>query len=501
MTDFKRTGSFRIYQDYKLVLVIAVAILFAFFASKNILAFSVIVGVFFCLYFINRLVKNPSVGMNIVLISSFLIAGFSRIVPLPFGLTVDVMVALLWLILFFKGFDEANWKIKNNLLTYSLGIWALFCFFQLFNPLASSTLAWFYAVRGLAFNSVLIVPLVFLLYNQKKNYNQFVHVWFAFSTLLGLYGAKQYLIGVFSFEQAWLDAGGHVTHVLWGRFTRMFSFLSDANQFGCSQAHVGTVAFILASSVKKNLLKATYLIVGLICFYGMFISGTRGAIVIPIISFGVYLFLSKNFKVILGGSIMGSVVLYLLVFTHVGHGIEPVRRMRTAFNATEDASFLVRIENRERLDRYLSDKPFGGGIGSAGVWGQRFSPSHFLAHFETDGHYVRIKAETGPIGLYLYVILHIIIIGKMLLICWNLKNKELKSGMGALTAGIIGLMAANYSAAVTIGLPTSTLVYCSMAFVFMSPFWDKGFRYPFFGEKNSNGELKSFTKEIGEDEN
>lgn len=325
-------------------------------------------------------------------------------------------------------------------------------------------------------------------------------IWFSFSAFLGLYGAKQYLIGVFAFEQAWLDGGGHVTHVLWGRFTRMFSFLSDANQFGCSQAHVGTVAIILASSTKKIGLRLAYGIAGLVCFYGMFISGTRGAIVIPIISFGVYLLLSKNFKVVMIGTAVGSIALYILVFTHIGHGIEPIRRMRTAFNATEDASFLVRVENRERLDRYLSDKPFGGGIGSAGVWGQRFSPSHFLAHFETDGHYVRIKAETGPVGLYLYIVLHLIIIGKMLKISWDLKNRKLRAEMGGLTAGIIGLMAANYSAAVTIGLPTSTLVYCSMAFVFMSPYWDKGLRYPKFGEKDSQGLIKEFATENTQNE-
>ena len=54
----------------------------------------------------------------------------------------------------------------------------------------------------------------------------------------------------------------------------------------------------------------------------------------------------------------------------------------------------------------------------------------------------------------------------------------LKTAMSAITVGIIGLMTANYSAAVTIGLPTSVLVYWSMAFVFMSPKWDKSEAIP-----------------------
>ena len=67
-------------------------------------------------------------------------------------------------------------------------------------------------------------------------------------------------------------------------------------------------------------------------------------------------------------------------------------------------SLMVRKEREKILEGYLSDKPLGGGIGSAGYWGKRFTPGTFLAELGTDGHYTRIWMETGVIGLYLYLL-------------------------------------------------------------------------------------------------
>ena len=383
-SNFHETGSPTINRVGVLLLIVLAVVVFSYFAAQSIAALFGLIGLAGMIVFLVKLYQKPSIGMDFILISSFLIAGFSRIKALPFGLSTDIMMLLLWLILFIKGFYKGDFSAKNNALSLGMLVWALYCIAELFNPLASSALAWFYAARGLAFNSAIMIPLVFLLKNKPSDFRQFITIWFVFSIFLGLYGAKQFWAGVFGFEQTWLDNGGHVTHVLWGRFTRMFSFLSDANQFGCSQGHVGIVALIMIKSGRNWFEKIFFTLTALVSFYGMFISGTRGAIVIPIISFGIYLVLSKNFKTMIAGGVMGAIAIYMLVFTHIGHGIEPVRRMRTAFQATEDASFQVRIENRKILDAYMSDKPFGGGIGSAGVWGQRFSPNHFLAHFETD---------------------------------------------------------------------------------------------------------------------
>ena len=55
--------------------------------------------------------------------------------------------------------------------------------------------------------------------------------------------------------------------------------------------------------------------------------------------------------------------------------------------------------------------------------------------------------------------------------------------MAALLCGFIGCMVSNYSAAVTVALPTSVLSLVSMAFVYMSQKWDKNQSYSVFPGK------------------
>ena len=482
MSDFDKTGAYKIYTKLGLGILLFVIVLVGYAMSENSQVIFILIGLTTSLYLIYKIYQKPSIALNGLLFISFFAVGLTRLIPLPLGLSVDFILLLSWIILFFKGFNGADWSIKNNSLTYCLAVWMLYCFFELFNPDAESMLAWFYAVRGLALYGIFLVPLIFLVYNKRKDCTTFTNIWFAVSIFLGLYGAKQYWFGLFAFEQAWLDQGGAVTHVLWGEFTRMFSFSSDANQFGSSQAHAAMVAVIFSFGENRIGRKIFYYITAIVCFYGMVISGTRGAIIIPLVGFAVYLILSRNYKTLILGSVLGGVLLYIIAFTFVFHNVAPIRRMRSAFSATEDASFQVRIENRVMLDSYMADKPFGGGIGSAGVWGKRFSLGNFLADFETDGQYVRIYAETGIVGLYLYYIIHIIIIGKMILISWKLNKPKLRNLMIGFTCGTIALMVVNYGAAVTIALPSSVLVLWSMAFVYLSPKWDKDEEYPVFGD-------------------
>jgi hypothetical protein len=166
--------------------------------------------------------------------------------------------------------------------------------------------------------------------------------------------------------------------MLFGRL-RVFSFYSDAGQFGASQAHTAVVAFILFINEKARGRKFFYLVTGVLCILGMLISGARGAIAIPVIGFFTYLVLIRNFKIVVVGVVIFAILFGLLKFTHVGQGIYQINRLRTALNPN-DASFQVRLENQKKLKLYLNAHPFGGGIGSAGYWGQRFSPNTFLAN-------------------------------------------------------------------------------------------------------------------------
>ena len=55
----------------------------------------------------------------------------------------------------------------------------------------------------------------------------------------------------------------------------------------------------------------------------------------------------------------------------------------------------------------------------------------------------------------------------------KLKDVWLKGQITALTCGMAGIMAASYGNSVFGQFPTGILMYISMAFIFMSPKWDK----------------------------
>ena len=477
---FQKTGGDKLYSIIGISLlvlgVLGVCVGFAF--SAGLYVSLGILGFFAAFYFLHRVLLKPSLALEVIFILSFLIIGFTRVMPgPPLGLVIDSLIVLTWILIFFKYFKKDNWFIMRNTLTACLGIWAVYCILQILNPEATSKIAWIYAVRDIALKGILLSPLIFLLYNKHSDFKRFIDIWFGASFLLGIYAAKQFWIGVFGFEQVWLNGPGAVTHMLWGEFTRMFSFLSDANQFGSSQAHTATVAAIFSITEKRLLRKLFYYLTAAVCFYGMIISGTRASIMIPIVGLSAYLVFSKNFKILAIGSITGGLIMYLLIFTFVLHSIAPVRRMRTAFNP-DDVSFQERLDNREILEEHLKMRPFGCGIGSSERWGQRFSPNTFISTIATDGQYVKIWVETGIVGLSLFTILYVVIMGKIVLITWRLKTPKLRNEMTGMSSGLLAALLVNYTSHFTGGLPTSLIVIYSMAFVFMSEKWDKEEDYP-----------------------
>ena len=68
--------------------------------------------------------------------------------------------------------------------------------------------------------------------------------------------------------------------------------------------------------------------------------------------------------------------------------------MRTAFNPN-DPSLQVRIENQKKLSVYLATRPFGGGIGLAGVKAKAYLPNAFLSNIATDSLVCANLGRTG----------------------------------------------------------------------------------------------------------
>lgn len=426
------------------------------------------VGILFALifggFFLYKLFNNPILGFYAAISLNFLILGASRyIIGLPLGFGIDGIIILTYLALFFSKFKERiDWSPANKNITYLAGFWLLYCIFQLVNPEARSVEAWI-AGRGLGFYFFLFIPLTIMLVNTQKKLDLFLYVWGVWAIIATIKGIVQLLFGVDAAEQAWLNAGAAQTHILFGKL-RIFSFMSDAGQFGANQGLAGVVG-ILYSMSKKGLPKIFFLTMGVFGIYGMIISGTRGSISVPFAGFMTYFILSKNVRVVVTGFTLVIMVFVFFKFTMIANENDQIRRMRSAFDPNEP-SLQVRLANQQILKGYLATRPFGGGIGHAGDKAQRFLPNAFLSHVATDSWYVMIWAELGIVGLTLHLCIIFFTVGKASYkVMFKIRDPVAKQKLSALIAGLMGILAASYGNAVLGTMPTALLMYATIAII------------------------------------
>lgn len=461
------------------VVVLAAIALGIIIARGGIVVAAALLVLFPTIIYLNRFLNNPRIGIYTVVILSFIAIGLTRYIRnVPFGLTVDGFLVITYVAMFFRYFyDKMNWDQANRDLTYLSIAWFGYTILQLFNPEALSRTAWFYAMRGLSMYMLLLIPMSFMIFNRLRYLYTFLYLWGIFSILGTLKGLQQLYIGPDSAEQYWLDTVGAVTHILFGEL-RAFSFFSDAGQFGAAQGAAGVVGILVGLNIKGLSNKIFFFTMGFMGLWGMMISGTRGAMIVPMVAGATYIVHRKNVRVIVTGGVFLALIYAFFAYTYIGQSNSQIRRMRTAFQPEEDASYLVRLENRRILAGYLASKPFGGGIGSAGDWGKRFSPQGFLAQIATDSWYVQIWAEQGIIGLILHLfILSYILIKGSYFVMFRLKNPELRGIVSALMAGFTGIMGASYGNGVLGQMPTGMLIYISWVFVFISQQLDREYTY------------------------
>lgn len=415
------------------------------------------------LYWLIRVFDNPRMALVSLFVVNYFVMGVSRYVPGPLGLVIDGILVLTYIAVIFKGISL---RPASRDLTYLAIIWYVYAIFELFNPEAVSREAWFYAMRGFSLYFLLTIPLTFVLFNRREDLNLMLKLWSIFTLLAVAKGFVQLSGHLDGAELQWLAEGGAKTHIVAGKL-RIFSFFTDAGQYGATMGFSGMV-FGIASLGLHGRIRYYYRFVAAMAFIGMFLSGTRGAIAVPAAGMLMYVIVSGRLKTIIATMVVIVAIFSFFKFTHIGDSNYQIARMRTAFNGN-DASLQARLQNQAKLRDYLASRPFGGGIGSAGNWGTRFSPNAFLAQTPTDSWYVSIWAEQGIVGLslHLFIIFYVLIIGARRVMRIR-GDDELEYKLKALLCGIAGVAAASYSNGVMGQMPTGIIVYMSMAFIFMS---------------------------------
>ena len=410
-------------------------------------------------------IDNPVVVFYIVFMINYLIMWLTRYITIPFtSVLMDtiLLVTLLFTLMNKVYKKKLNIFILNNTLVWGTLLWAIFCVLTLVNP--SSIFAAWLGSKNLIYNPFLVAVITLFSLDNLKHLKGLVFIFSLLSLLAFLKAFMQKFYGFDAFERIWLESGAKTTHIIYSGI-RYFSIFTDAGNMGSNMGFSSFFFFVCASSFKDSRLKIWYLLISLTSFYCMMISGTRGAIIVPIGAFAAYAVLSKNFKVLILSIFILGFFYVFFAFTNIGQSNATIRRMRTAFRPTEDASFNVRIRNQKILANYLRYKPLGEGIGLSGGENIKYS-RRFTTMIPYDSWLVKIWVETGVIGISIYIsILFIVFLKCSYIIMCKIKNKEYRGLCIAIVGGNFGLLLSSYANPFFGQYPTHYVFYIGLAIV------------------------------------
>lgn len=415
------------------------------------------------LYYLIQTIRFPIVAFYGLFVLNYFItsiirygnlSGFS--VVMDIGLFCTLFAALVHSILT----QKLPWNNGINVLTIGCALWAIYCFLEVGNPTAVFE-AWSTS-RGIIYTGFIVAFLGSVLINRLRYVKHILLILSILVLLASLKALIQKYIGFDPLERAWLDQGGAKTHII-ATGTRYFSFFTDAGNLGSNMGMAGIVYGIITIYSSNRQTKIYYGIVALLGIYTMFLSGTRGAMAVPLGGLMLFGLISKKAHLVLSTFFLGILIYLFFAHTYIGQSNPMIRRMRTAFHPTEDASFNVRAENKKKLAVYLKNRPFGEGLGLGGVEAQRFA-HRVTTTIPHDSTYVKLWMETGIVGLCLYLS---ILIASLLRTCYivmfRVRNNELRGLLTAMLCGVFGLMVSAYGNAFFNQFPTQIIVFTFLA--------------------------------------
>ena len=394
--------------------------------------------------------------------------------PVPASLPNELLEILLLAIAIIDSRQTPHFERSGNLMLFALIIWSGLCFLEVFNDtcnLGINVNAWYVGFRLFA-QQLIFILLVFSIYiSSPKILITYLKVWAIFCLFSAFWTWKQQYIGFTDAEKLWIETRGRNTHILnAGTLIRYFSTFDNAASYGCHAAAAAAAFIIFGITNKLKKAKIFFLLISVAVIWGMFQSGTRTAIFCLAAGLIVYIFLSKSVKIAVPFSIVVSIFGLLLVFTTSGNSNQQIRRMRSAFNK-DDASSNVRDINKDAIQKYIKDAPWGIGLGMGNDNIPSNNKFRKLSSIPPDSEYVYIWVHTGPIGVTIFTICMVLIFaGGCYIVLFKLRNKTLV-GIGAgLCCAFVAINLGGYANQVLYGFPNGVTFFGGMAIVYILPF-------------------------------
>lgn len=420
------------------------------------------------------LLKYPWIALLIIYLTNYFIMGITRYVPIDgISVVMDILYAATTILILIHAalYRNVDWKKAINILTITGCIWASYCILEIINPTAS-TEGWILS-RTLMFNGLIITTITSLLCSQYRIVKILLFTLSVLTFFAILKTFIQRYQGFDPYEIIWLNEYGAMTHII-DSGIRYFSFFTDASNLGSNMGAACIFFGIASFYMHSRMVRIYYFIIALLALYTMFLSGTRGAIIVPLAGLAMFTIISKQTRSIICGSALLLFVYVFFAFTMIGEGNGTIRRMRSAFTPAEDASFNVRKDNQKKLGTYMKYRPFGEGLGLSGDGlGVKVS-NRFTTSIPTDSWYVKIWVETGVIGLILYLGMIFSAIGRgAWIIMFQIKDTELKGILSALLCGIFGMFLSAYGNSFWGQFPTTIIAFTGLSIILGGKYFDQ----------------------------
>ena len=308
--------------------------------------------------------NNRIVTFHILLAAQFALVAANIIMNIKIGLFSMIFILLLTTtcLIQLNNDEQTNWKPGRNIMTYLFVAWLLFYFLELLNP-NNVMEAWNINITPYTLIGLICAFIVPIVIRTKKDIELLLIVWSVFVIIFTIKGYWQKSHGFSSKDLHFLfSMGGARTHIIWSGI-RYFSCFTDAANYGVHCAMATVVFTISAFFVDSKWKRIYFLCIAMGGLYGVGISGTRAAMGVIMGGMLMITILAKNWKALLAGIFVSIGVFCFFYFTNIGSGNQYIHKMRSSFHPTEDASYNVRVENRQRMKELMIKKPIGYGIG------------------------------------------------------------------------------------------------------------------------------------------
>jgi hypothetical protein len=432
--------------------------------------FLVLIGfpvVVFCLF-------NLTFALDVLLFVAVLVVFGAKYTSAPIGTLLDLLILVSGVGILLRQIKERDWSFASYPLSYVIMAWLYYNVLQVLNPYAESKMAWLFTVRSVAIQQAVFFIGAYALRNNRAGIMGLLKFIIAICGIGALYGLKQQFLGFSATETNWMmaDMERYQLYFQWGMM-RIPSYCYDPTTFGILMACFSMFCMALVVGPTRIWQKIILGFLLIISLWVMAYTGTRTAYVLIPAGAVFYGGLTLSKRVVIIGMVLGLLGTAFILKSS-SNGV--IYRIQSAFRPSKDDSMNLRLENQKKIQPYIQSHPFGGGLGSCGVWGKRFNPDSELSKFPHDSSFVRMAVELGWIGLILYTLMHYFVLRTGLYYFIRCRDPLIKAIYAGITTWCFMLAVACYAQEAILQLPMNVIYNIFLAILVTLKNFDPAFQ-------------------------